>query len=233
MGGQEQVISVLRSIQLLVHSLGIRAGGKRPKPVGVSRLEPEFEKRFKVPLQFSALFGPAKGAEGALTFVLTFPSLFKVTTNGLEPCVRCLSKEEAACATEKNGDGGTCETNNNEESPQVQAMEVEEENENASSAASSAAADEDLLQDDGVMFESSDPEIYLKQPTVDDLPKGAGTACNETGNGSWLLPAPPVAIPANLRRFELGAAEKFTGLALNLIAEEKPGGQLEEKFAEF
>lgn len=44
-------------------------------------------------------------------------------------------------------------------------------------------------------------------------------------------PEETITIPKHVRRFEVGAAEKFTGLALNLIGEERSGG-VDEKFPE-
>jgi len=212
--GETQLLAIVRSVQLLIHNLCIRSGGGSTKKgrIPVGKIESEFEKRFKVPLQFSPLFGPAKTTESALSFVLSFPNLFRVTSNGIEPVVRCLRQAE------------------NEELF----------NENSSSASANGDGDDDddedaLKDDDGMICESTDPETFLRPPMVEDLPKGAGMVCPETGNGAWLLP--PCQIPSHLRRFELGAAEKFTGLALNLIAEEKHQeksyNSMDDRFAEF
>eukprot|EP00392_Amoebophrya_sp_AT5.2_P010732 g10799.t1 len=54
------------------------------EPIPVSALEPEYEKFYKVRPQFHTF----PGTKSVLHFCMRFPALFKICTDGLEPCVR-------------------------------------------------------------------------------------------------------------------------------------------------
>ncbi|CAD7939569.1 unnamed protein product [Amoebophrya sp. A120] len=125
-------------------------------PIPVSELEPEYEKFFKVRPQFHTF----PHTKSILHFCMRFPKLFRICTDGLEPCVR---------------------------------------------------AGVDTLSTQRIDPATGEKKMVFQLPTEAE------------GKSE---------VPKSVRRFELGAAEKFAGLALNLIAEDK-GGSLEDRYPEF
>lgn len=177
--------------------------------IPVPSVEPEFEKFYKVPMNFSAFLGKsvgggrnaARGSEGVLGFCLSFPNLFQVTTDGLEPCVKAKLPSKKLSSPSNVPQA--------QPSPKPQLTGEDDE------------LDEELT------------DIALNGA---DLPKETGirTLASDDGNPKSVATVNRLTIPKHVRRFEVGAAEKFTALALNLISEEKPIHlSIDEKYAEF
>ncbi|CAD7942105.1 unnamed protein product [Amoebophrya sp. A25] len=206
--------------------------------ISIAELESEYEKFYKIRPMFHTL----PNCKSLLNFVLRFPKMFILCNDVLEPSVRAgvddLTPDEPADLEHGgtrlrgnaafSGDHKDKVTNNNlvegqEEASNIKGLQL-------LPGGGTAAAGAGVALPDGVAL-AAKVSSKMSEGTVGGLRQKEQPRYNLPLESEGKLD-----VPKSIRRFEVGAAEKFVGMAVNLLCEDRQqmgAREADEKFAEF